>query len=158
MHQICFLLLGLSLVKFSSQFVADPCASDPCLHGNCTREGAEFVCVCSDGYAGVRCEQPPSAFDLVESSWDLAATPATTTQPSQPITEFSDTDAPPTLQPWQQKPGQRVMEIKWEELQVCMCIQQSYSHHQMRVKKKIYMFTNSKFVCVCYRLLMVQSV
>ncbi|XP_053479343.1 delta and Notch-like epidermal growth factor-related receptor [Ictalurus furcatus] len=100
------------------QFFVDPCASDPCLHGNCTREGAAFVCVCSDGYAGVMCDQPYSAFDLVESSWDLAATPATTTQPSQPITEFSDTEAPPTLQPWQPKPGQRVMEVQWEQLQI----------------------------------------
>ncbi|TSR87301.1 Delta and Notch-like epidermal growth factor-related receptor [Bagarius yarrelli] len=99
-------------------FFADPCASDPCLHGNCTQEGADFVCMCSDGYAGVRCEQPPSAFDLVESSWDLAATPASTTQPSQPITELSDTEAPPTLQPWQRKSGQRVMEVHWEELQI----------------------------------------
>ncbi|KAG7333115.1 hypothetical protein KOW79_003250 [Hemibagrus wyckioides] len=105
-------------IGHNCQFFANPCASDPCLHGNCTREGAEFVCVCSDGYAGVRCEQPPSAFDLVESSWDLAATPATTTQPSQPVTELSDTEAPPTLQPWQPKPGQRVIEIQWEELQI----------------------------------------
>lgn len=113
-------------LEFSLQLSADPCTSDPCLHGNCTHEGTEFVCVCSDGYGGVRCEQPPSAFDLVESNWDLAATPATTTQPSQPITELSDTEAPPTLQPWQPKPGQKMMEVQWEELQVCAYIQQSY--------------------------------
>ncbi|KAK3548001.1 hypothetical protein QTP70_001661 [Hemibagrus guttatus] len=111
-------LFAIVMDQLSEKFFADPCASDPCLHGNCTRQGAEFVCECSDGYAGVRCEQPPSAFDLVESSWDLAATPATTTQPSQPITELSDTEAPPTLQPWQPKPGQRVIEVQWEELQI----------------------------------------
>lgn len=97
------------------------------------------MCVCSDGYAGVRCEQPPAAFDLVESSWDLAATPATTTQLSQSMTELGDTEAPPTLQPWQLKPGQRLVEIQWEELQVCVCacVSGRHIHNQFRA---IYLF------------------
>ncbi|XP_017542424.1 delta and Notch-like epidermal growth factor-related receptor isoform X2 [Pygocentrus nattereri] len=111
------------------EFFADPCTSGPCLHGNCSRDtnGAGFVCECNDGYGGVRCDQAMTTFDLPES-WDLAeshapesvtpVTPATTTQPSQPITANPTTQAPPTLQPWQPKPGQRVVEVQWDEQQI----------------------------------------
>ncbi|XP_007251656.3 delta and Notch-like epidermal growth factor-related receptor [Astyanax mexicanus] len=111
------------------EFFADPCASGPCLHGNCSREtdGTGFMCECNEGYGGVRCDQPTMTFDLTES-WDLAESPApesatlatlaSTTQPSQPIVVQTTTQAPPTLQPWQPKPGQRVMEIQWDEQQI----------------------------------------
>ncbi|KAL7870690.1 hypothetical protein SRHO_G00081870 [Serrasalmus rhombeus] len=85
------------------------------------------MCECNDGYGGVRCDQAMTTFDLPES-WDLAespapesvtpVTPATATQPSQPITANPITQAPPTLQPWQPKPGQRVVEVQWDEQQI----------------------------------------
>ena len=90
-------------------------------------DGTGFVCECSDGYGGVRCDQATATFDLSES-WDLAenpapesvtpATPATATQPSQPIKDNPTTEAPATLQPWQPKPEQRVVEVLWDEQQV----------------------------------------
>ncbi|XP_066540529.1 delta and Notch-like epidermal growth factor-related receptor isoform X2 [Hoplias malabaricus] len=66
-------------------------------------------------------------FDLTES-WDLAestapnsvtpVTPATATQPSQPITDKHATEAVPTLLPWQPRPGQRVVNVQWDEQQI----------------------------------------
>uniref|UniRef100_A0A4W4FPV2 EGF-like domain-containing protein n=1 Tax=Electrophorus electricus TaxID=8005 RepID=A0A4W4FPV2_ELEEL len=112
------------------EFFADPCASDPCLHGNCSREikGDGFVCECMEGYGGVRCDHATLTFDLIKSTWDLEespstehvtpATPATATQPSHPITVPITTLATPTLQPWQPKPGQRLVEIQWYDQKV----------------------------------------
>ncbi|KAL0168728.1 hypothetical protein M9458_036950, partial [Cirrhinus mrigala] len=94
----------------------------PCLHGNCSQDSE------GDGFAGVRCDLPTLTFDLSESTWDLAeslepehatpATPATTTQVFQPTTVPTTTQAPPTLEPWQPRPGQKVVEILWEDQQV----------------------------------------
>lgn len=126
----------ISSLFYWSQFFVDPCASSPCLHGNCSQdgEGDGFVCECSEGYGGVRCDLPTLTFDLSESTWDLAesqvpehatpatpATPATTTQVFQPTTVPTTTQAPPTLEPWQAKPGQKVVEILWENQQVSRC-------------------------------------
>ncbi|XP_016379885.1 delta and Notch-like epidermal growth factor-related receptor [Sinocyclocheilus rhinocerous] len=119
--------------SLGKKFFADPCASSPCLHGNCSQDGGGdgFVCECSEGYSGVRCDLPTLTFDLSESTWDLAeslvpehatpatpATPATTTQVFQPTTVPTTTQALPTLEPWRPKPGQKVVEILWEDQQV----------------------------------------
>ncbi|XP_052437472.1 delta and Notch-like epidermal growth factor-related receptor [Carassius gibelio] len=123
-------ICGQGFTGQNCEFFADPCASSPCLHGNCSQdtEGDGFACECSEGYSGVQCDLPTLTFDLSESTWDLAeslapehatpATPATTTQVFQPTTVPTSTQAPPTLEPWRPKPGQKLVEILWEEQQI----------------------------------------
>lgn len=134
------LTLPVFLGVFLSQFFTDPCASSPCLHGNCSRsEGAEegepaYTCDCSEGYEGERCDQlllglSPADWDSASPSAPEPATPVTSatasaTQPPQPTTVASSTatttttttssPAPPTLQTWQPKPGQRLLVVPWE--------------------------------------------
>uniref|UniRef100_A0A8C2DUE4 Delta/notch-like EGF repeat containing n=1 Tax=Cyprinus carpio TaxID=7962 RepID=A0A8C2DUE4_CYPCA len=129
-------ICGQGFTGQNCEFFADPCASSPCLHGNCSQigEGDGFVCECIEGYSGVRCDLPTLTFDLSESTWDLAeslvpehatpatpATPATTTQVFQPTTVPTTTQAPPTLESWQPKLGQKVVEILWKDQQVSRC-------------------------------------
>lgn len=114
------------------QFFTDPCASSPCLHGNCSQSNSgeeevepTYTCECTEGYEGEKCDQIPS--DLPPTEWDTAspgipelATPATSTtaaatQPPAPTTILSTTTpSTPTLQPWQPKPGQRLLVVPWE--------------------------------------------
>ncbi|XP_010871746.2 delta and Notch-like epidermal growth factor-related receptor [Esox lucius] len=114
------------------EFFTDPCASSPCLHGNCSGsgEGEAYTCECAEGYDGERCERATlgASDQLPLSSWEPAklpapqqATPATPTTATQPPTSTavpSTTLAPPTLQPWQPKAGQRLLAVPWEKEQV----------------------------------------
>ncbi|GLD57159.1 delta and Notch-like epidermal growth factor-related receptor isoform X2 [Lates japonicus] len=116
-----------------TEFFTDPCASSPCLHGNCSRSdsGEEgepaYTCECTEGYEGERCDQ--ILLDLPAADWDpatpsalelatpVASTTAAATQPPQPTTvatTTTTTPAPPTLPPWQPKPGQRLLVVPWE--------------------------------------------
>ncbi|KAK1784679.1 hypothetical protein P4O66_003361 [Electrophorus voltai] len=149
--------------ELKQEFFADPCASDPCLHGNCSREikGDGFVCECMEGYGGVRCDHATLTFDLTKSTWDLEespstehvtpATPATATQPSHPITVPITTLATPTLQPWQPKPGQRLVEIQWYDQKIterseCISIAGTESAGMMSVSMEIAEETAVKLV------------
>lgn len=38
-------------------FFTDTCASNPCVHGNCSVNGLTYECTCEFGYAGVNCEE-----------------------------------------------------------------------------------------------------
>lgn len=38
-------------------FFTDTCASNPCVHGNCSVNGLTYECTCEFGYAGVDCEE-----------------------------------------------------------------------------------------------------
>ncbi|CAK6977587.1 protein crumbs homolog 1 [Scomber scombrus] len=38
-------------------FFTDTCASNPCVHGNCSVNGLTYECTCELGYAGVDCEE-----------------------------------------------------------------------------------------------------
>ncbi|KAJ8021299.1 Hyalin [Holothuria leucospilota] len=40
----------------------DPCNSFPCRNGVCVPQGAEYVCVCLEGYAGINCDTAVTAF------------------------------------------------------------------------------------------------
>nr|XP_046246185.1 delta and Notch-like epidermal growth factor-related receptor [Scatophagus argus] len=113
------------------EFFTDPCASSPCLHGNCSRSDSveevepAYTCECTEGYEGERCDQ--ILLDLPAADWDpatpsapelatpVASTTMAATQPPQPTTiPSTTTPAPPTLQPWQPKPGQRLLVVPWE--------------------------------------------
>ncbi len=41
----------------SCQIMINSCQSSPCLNGLCSQFGDGFVCICSFGYTGVRCDQ-----------------------------------------------------------------------------------------------------
>ncbi|XP_034460417.1 delta and Notch-like epidermal growth factor-related receptor isoform X1 [Hippoglossus hippoglossus] len=113
------------------EFFTDPCTSSPCLHGNCSRSSSgeegepAYTCECGEGYEGERCDQ--ILLDLPAADWDpatpsapglatpVASTTAAATQPSEPTTiPSTTTPVPPTLQPWQPKPGQRLLVVPWE--------------------------------------------
>uniref|UniRef100_H2T135 Delta/notch-like EGF repeat containing n=1 Tax=Takifugu rubripes TaxID=31033 RepID=H2T135_TAKRU len=91
----------------SLKFITDPCTSSPCLHGNCSRSYREddvepsYICECAEGYEGERCDQifaeptDPFPTDLVTLSTSSTST--------------TTTSAPPNLQPWQPKPGPRLL-------------------------------------------------
>lgn len=94
------------------QFFTDPCASSPCLHGNCSRsddgkEGeAAYTCVCSEGYEGGRCDQ--ILMDLPPAEWDPSTPPApelatpaasTTAAATQPPTTTTTVPPPTTALP-----------------------------------------------------------
>ncbi|MEQ2295502.1 hypothetical protein AMECASPLE_015136 [Ameca splendens] len=114
------------------QFFTDPCASSPCLHGNCSRsEGGEegepaYSCECTEGYEGERCDQilldlPPAADwgPATPSAPELATLVTSTTMATAPHQQpttvpVATTLAPPTLQPWQPKPGQRLLVVQWD--------------------------------------------
>ncbi|XP_060890101.1 protein crumbs homolog 1 isoform X2 [Labrus mixtus] len=38
-------------------FYTNTCASNPCVHGNCSVSGLSYECTCDFGYAGVHCEE-----------------------------------------------------------------------------------------------------
>lgn len=116
----------LDSLLLSLKFITDPCTSSPCLHGNCSRtyreddEEPSYICECAEGYEGERCDQilsnllaaepetaDPFPTDLV--TLDTSSTSTTTT---------TTTSAPHTLQPWQPKPGQRLLVVPWEESRV----------------------------------------
>lgn len=117
---------------FLLKFIADPCSSSPCLHGNCIRtdivEDMEpsYVCECAKGYEGERCDQIfanllTAKLELAKHSLPKPETPATssTSATPQPIPIASATTLPPpTLQPWQPKPGQKLQVIPWETSRV----------------------------------------
>lgn len=185
MFSLCFLFCLLldwclgylfSFVYFLHylQFFTDPCASSPCLHGNCSRsDGGEegelaFTCECSEGYEGERCDQilldlPPADWDPAtpsapEPATPVASTTTATTQPQQPTTVPSTTtEAPPTLQPWQPKPGQRLLVVPWEEDRVRTSLINFISNRFMyKMSKELMLCVIC--VCVCFRWLRVCTV
>ncbi|KFO21894.1 Delta and Notch-like epidermal growth factor-related receptor [Fukomys damarensis] len=105
------------LVSF--QLSADPCASNPCHHGNCSSGGSGYICVCSEGYEGPNCERPLPG--LPESGWtefvaprELPPVPAT----QEPDVTLPRSQATATLPTWQPKTGQKVIEMKWDQVEV----------------------------------------
>ncbi|XP_034557833.1 protein crumbs homolog 1 [Notolabrus celidotus] len=39
------------------EFYTNTCASNPCVHGNCSVSGMSYECTCEFGYAGVHCDE-----------------------------------------------------------------------------------------------------
>ncbi|XP_032336309.1 delta and Notch-like epidermal growth factor-related receptor isoform X2 [Camelus ferus] len=103
------------------QLVADPCASNPCHHGNCSSSGSSdgYLCICNEGHEGPNCEQtPPSvpASGWTESMAPRQLQPVPATQ--EPDIILPGSQATVTLPTWQPKTGQKVVEMKWDQVEV----------------------------------------
>nr|XP_012788698.1 unnamed protein product [Sorex araneus] len=117
----------------SLQLVADACASNPCRHGNCSSGGGsssggsggsggseDYFCICEQGYEGPHCEQPLLP-DLPAPGWTESTAPRQL--PPAPATPEPEAIAPGsqatvTLPTWQPKTGQKVVEMKWDQVEV----------------------------------------
>uniref|UniRef100_U3C4U5 Delta and Notch-like epidermal growth factor-related receptor n=1 Tax=Callithrix jacchus TaxID=9483 RepID=U3C4U5_CALJA len=108
------------------QLVADPCASNPCHHGNCTSSSSSsssssdgYLCICNEGYEGPNCEQAlPSlpATGWTESTAPRQLQPVPATQ--EPDIILPRSQATVTLPTWQPKTGQKVVEMRWDQVEV----------------------------------------
>ena len=104
----------------SFQLVEDACASSPCHHGNCSSSGSDgYVCICNEGYEGPDCEQalssvPASGWTESTAPRQLQPVPATQ-EPEVMLPRSQATIALPT---WQPKTGQKVVEMKWDQVEV----------------------------------------
>ncbi|CAK7320845.1 Delta and Notch-like epidermal growth factor-related receptor [Vulpes lagopus] len=102
------------------QLVADPCASTPCHHGNCSSSGSQgYLCVCNEGYEGPNCEQalpslPANGWTESMAPRQLQPVPAT----QEPDIILPRSQATVTLPTWQPKTGQKVVEMKWDQVEV----------------------------------------
>lgn len=108
------------------QLVADSCASSPCHHGNCSSSGDGYLCICNEGYEGPNCEQalpslPASGWTESMAPRQLQPVPAT----QEPDIILPRSQATVTLPTWQPKTGQKVVEMKWDQVEVrtfdCVC-------------------------------------
>lgn len=102
-----------------SQFVSDPCASNPCHHGNCSTSGDGYLCLCSEGYEGTNCERSFHSLPVSEQ------TELTSPRQNRPTSSTLEPDvvlprsrATVTLPTWQPKEGQKVVDLKWDETEV----------------------------------------
>lgn len=113
------------------QIVADPCTSNPCHHGNCSSSSGGYLCICTEGYEGPHCEQaPPSlqASGWTESMAPRQLEPVAATQ--EPDAILPRSQATVTLPTWQPKTGQKVVEMKWDQVEVRMfCYIHFYIRH-----------------------------
>uniref|UniRef100_A0A669PU99 Delta/notch like EGF repeat containing n=1 Tax=Phasianus colchicus TaxID=9054 RepID=A0A669PU99_PHACC len=103
----------------SCQFISDPCASNPCHHGNCSTSGDGYLCACSDGYEGANCERSRHSPPLPEQ------TEASSPRQSRPVASTLEPDvilphsrATVTLPTWQPRAGQKVVDLKWDEIEI----------------------------------------
>ena len=110
----------------SFQLVADPCASNPCRHGNCSSSSSSsssssngYLCICSEGYEGPNCEEalpsvPTNGWTESMAPRQLQPVPAT----QEPDIILPRSQATVTLPTWQPKTGQKVVEMKWDQAEV----------------------------------------
>lgn len=102
------------------QFIIDPCENHPCHHGNCSISGEGYICVCNEGYEGLNCEQ--SIASLPGSGWTAAHLPTrqpnTAASTAEPDIVLPRSRATVTLPTWQPKAGQKVVDLKWDEIEI----------------------------------------
>ncbi|KAM4042587.1 LOW QUALITY PROTEIN: delta and Notch-like epidermal growth factor-related receptor [Anomaloglossus baeobatrachus] len=96
-----------------TQFITDPCAEKPCVHGNCSVLGNSYLCICNDGFTGVTCDIPPT--DPTDTSVTEMPFQQTTIEPT---TEMPQSPAVMALPTWRPKIGQKVTTLLWDEVQV----------------------------------------
>ncbi|XP_010714954.1 delta and Notch-like epidermal growth factor-related receptor [Meleagris gallopavo] len=104
---------------FFPQFISDPCASNPCHHGNCSTSGDGYLCACSDGYEGANCEHSrhsPPLPEQQEASSPPQSKPVTSTL--EPDVILPHSRATVTLPTWQPRAGQKVVDLKWDEIEI----------------------------------------
>lgn len=102
-----------------SQFVSDPCASNPCHHGNCSTSGDGYLCLCSQGYEGTNCEHSIHSLPVSEQTEPMSlrqSRPVSTTM--EPDIVLPRSRATVMLPTWQPKAGQKVVDLKWDEIEV----------------------------------------
>ncbi|RMC02154.1 hypothetical protein DUI87_21321 [Hirundo rustica rustica] len=100
-------------------FVSDPCASNPCHHGNCSTSGDGYLCLCAEGFGGAKCEHSvhgPAASERTEATSARHSSPAAATL--EPDIALPRSRATVTLPTWQPKAGQRVVDLKWDEIEI----------------------------------------
>lgn len=104
---------------FFLQFVSDPCASNPCHHGNCSTSSDGYLCICSEGYEGTNCEH---SFRSLPASEPMEPLPPSQSRPVsstlEPDIVLPHSRATVTLPTWQPKAGQKVVDLKWDEIEV----------------------------------------
>lgn len=102
-----------------SQFVSDPCASNPCHHGNCSTSSDGYLCLCSEGYEGTNCEHSIHSLPVSErtelTSPEHSRVVSSTLEPDIALPRSKATVTLPT---WQPKAGQKVVDLKWDETEV----------------------------------------
>ncbi|KAF4801817.1 delta/notch like EGF repeat containing [Turdus rufiventris] len=106
-------------IEFSRAESPNPCASNPCHHGNCSTSGDGYLCVCSEGFEGTNCERSLPSLAASQGTEATAArhsSPASSTL--QPDITLPRSRATVTLPTWQPKAGQRVVDLKWDEIEI----------------------------------------
>ncbi|XP_065701170.1 delta and Notch-like epidermal growth factor-related receptor isoform X2 [Patagioenas fasciata] len=101
------------------QFVSDPCASNPCHHGNCSTSGDGYLCLCSQGYEGTNCERSIHNLPVSERTEPMSprqSRPVSTTV--EPDIVLPRSRATVMLPTWQPKAGQKVVDLKWDEIEI----------------------------------------
>ncbi|KAM4693497.1 delta and Notch-like epidermal growth factor-related receptor [Discoglossus pictus] len=97
-----------------SQLVVDPCVDNPCHHGNCSGHRDSYLCICSDGFTGVNCDQAPVDYNEQPTPGFLEPNGSTPepkiTVPHSPVTL--------TLPAWRPREGQKVVTLKWDKVQI----------------------------------------
>ncbi|KAH0624033.1 hypothetical protein JD844_007333 [Phrynosoma platyrhinos] len=103
----------------SLKFVSDPCASNPCHHGNCTSNSDGYLCVCNEGYEGPNCEHlfySPPVTGWTESDALSQNRPVSTTMEPEIVLPRSQPTI--TLPIWEPKEDQKVVDLKWDEVEI----------------------------------------
>ncbi|KAE8604756.1 hypothetical protein XENTR_v10014818 [Xenopus tropicalis] len=97
-----------------TKFATDPCSENPCNHGNCSLLGNGYLCICSDGFTGLNCDQAPLHSAEIVTPSHTEPIHSTT----GPRIEVAHSPAAQELPTWRPRVGQKVTTLKWDEVQI----------------------------------------